>query len=110
MLTIIPLSDPILDPSSFGQVGDLRPVLVRIGTGAERAAGTVVRRGVLGGSGGRGVWHGVRLMPLHGGQRRALAGERRCLRGNGGRHERDGVIQDVGEGRKGARRYTEGGR
>lgn len=41
MLTIIALGDSVLNPSAFGKVRYFGPILIRIGTGAESAAGTI---------------------------------------------------------------------
>ena len=41
LLTIIALSYSILNPSAFCKVGYFCPVLIRIGTGAESAAGAM---------------------------------------------------------------------
>ena len=61
--TVVSLGNPILYPPALGQIGDLGPVLVWIGTGALGAAGAV--GGAVAGRGlrGEGVW--VAVMPMH---------------------------------------------
>ena len=41
LLTVVPLSDPILYSPSFGEIGDLGPIFVGIGTGTECTASAV---------------------------------------------------------------------
>lgn len=63
MLTIIALGDSVLNPPAFGKVRYLGPILIRIGTGAESAAGTIcggeLRRAMV----RRSIW--IAVLALH---------------------------------------------
>lgn len=65
-LTVVALSNPILDSPSLSEIRDFGPVLVGVGAGTEGTAGSL-STGVPGAVGGGLIRVGVGLSALHDG-------------------------------------------